>query len=145
MTYGLRHTKKYKPSIVTSFLNERDSDGNLIKRHSDVYLILRQESLQRSIGIDALRRHFDAARMNGNTSMSTDGLTDDQIFDLIEPKAVNNLTTAYEWANYLKEHEDELKAKRDEYVKTRSRQEEFEKWFKPKDKDKSEDDEPKDK
>lgn len=139
MTYGLRHTKKYKPSIVTPFLDERDENGNLIKRHSDVYLILRQESLQRSIGIDALRRHFDSSRMNGNTSMSTDGLTDDQIFDLIEPKAVNNLTTAYEWANYLKEHEEELKAKRDEYVKTRSRQEEFERWFKPKNKDKSDD------
>lgn len=137
LTYGIRHSRYYVPSVVSPFLDERDKDGKLIKRHNDVHLILRQEKLQRTIGIEALRRHFDSMRMNGNTSMSTDALTDDQLFDLIEPKAVNNLTTAYEWANYLQDHHKELQKKHKDYMKMIEKDQKFWETFKPKKEDKS--------
>lgn len=141
LTYGINHTRHYVPSVVTSLLDERDEHGRLLKRHSDVHLILRQEKLQRSIGVEALRRHFDQMRMNGNTSMSTDNLTDDQLFAMIEPKAVNNLTTAYEWANYLQDHHKELQKKHKEYMDKVAKDREFWSTFgKKDDKDKSKSD-----
>lgn len=124
-TYGIKHSRHYVPSLVTKFLDERDSDGRLIKRHNDVHLILRQEKLQRTIGVEALRRHFDSMRMNGNTSMTTDALTDDQLFNLIDPKEVNNLTTAYEFANYLQDHHKELQKRHKEYMKQAEKDREF--------------------
>lgn len=134
-TYGISHSRHYEPSVVTSFLDERDENGMLIKRHNDVHLILRQESLQRSIGIETLRRHFDQMRMNGNTSMSTDNLTDDELFQLIPPKSVNNLTTAYEWANYLQDHEADLKKKHKEYMDKVAKDRDFWRTFGKKDDD----------
>lgn len=142
LTYGIRQTRTYKPSVVSPFLDERDSDGNLIKRHSDVHLLLRQESLQKSIGVESLRQYLDRIHVNGNQAFSTDNLTNDQLLDLIPPREINNLTTQYEWMKYLEDNENQLKLKLEEYQKTRARQSDFEKWFKPKDKsdkDKSDD------
>lgn len=130
LTYGVKHSRSYVPSLVTQFLDERDEKGCMLKRHSDIHLLLRQESLQRKIGVDALRRYFDQNMMNGNRSGTTDNLTDDQLFELIPLKEVNNLTTAYEWACYLSDNEKELKSRYESYKKTRDKQDAFTKWFK---------------
>lgn len=130
MSYGVDHSKQYKPSVVAPFLREADTDGSLVKVHSDIHLLLRQKSLQRSIGVDSLRAYFDGLVNSQGSSMSTDQLSDDQLFELIPPKSVNNLTTRYEWAQYLQDHEKELKAKLSESKKFASKQKELNDWLK---------------
>ncbi len=117
MTYGISHTKEYKPSVIAPFLIDKDADGKFLKRHSDAYLLLRQNRLQETIGAESIRAYLDQQRaMHGTSLVPHDNLSDEELFSLIEPKEVNNLTTAYEFANYLKENGDKVKAKQKEIV-----------------------------
>ncbi|AXF52719.1 MAG: hypothetical protein [Microviridae sp.] len=131
MTYGIDHSKFYNPSIVSNFLSEFDEKGNFIKRHSDVHLLLRQQNLHKSIGVESLRRYFEQQNMAGNQTalFSTDNLSDDELFDLIEPKSINNLTSAYEFGRYLEAHDKELKQKVKDLRETRDRRTKFERMF----------------
>lgn len=118
LSYGLSHTKQYKPSPIAPFLIERDSKGRFIKRHSDAYLLLRQRKLQESIGVDVIRGYLDALRsVHGSSLIPHEDLTDDELFSLIEPKQVNNLTTAHEFAKFLKSNKDGIIEKHKQVVK----------------------------
>lgn len=115
MTYGVSHTKSYKPSVISPFLIDKSADGKFLKRHSDAYLLLRQNKLQQTIGAEAIRSYLDQQRAVATSSLIPhDNLTDDELFQLIEPKDVNNLTTAYEFAQYLEQNSKQVKAKHKE-------------------------------
>lgn len=115
LTYGISHTKEYKPSIIAPFLIDKSKDGKFLKRHSDAFLLLRQNKLQQTIGTDAIRAYLDNQRAAAIASLIPhDNLTDDELFQLIEPKEVNNLTTAYEFAQYLEQNSKQIKAKHKE-------------------------------
>ena len=115
LTFGISHSKEYKPSVIANYLVDKDSDGNFIKRHSDAFLLLRQKKLQETIGTEAIRAYLDQMRQNAVQSVVPhDNLSDKELFALIEPKEVNNITTAYEFAKYLKDNSDKVKAKHKE-------------------------------
>ena len=87
MTYGISHTKEYKPSVIAPFLIDKDADGKFLKRHSDAYLLLRQNRLQETIGAESIRASLDQQRaMHGNSLVPLENLSDEELFSLIEPK-----------------------------------------------------------
>lgn len=128
LSYGISHSKQYKPSIVSKFINERDEDGNLIKCHSDAWLLLRQRKLQETIGAESIRRYIDNLRVQQTTSSASD-LTDDELFALIPPKEVNNLTTSYEYSKYLQQNSDEFKKNYEKLTNMKKRNEQYTQWL----------------
>lgn len=105
-TYGMKHTRRFKPSVFTHFLSEHDDNNNLVKLHSDVYLLLHQKNIQRHIGVDAIRQYLTSMMC---PSREMPDLSDDELMELIPPKDVNNLTTSYQYCKYLQEHSDAIK------------------------------------
>lgn len=104
--YGTAHSVLYTPSVVSPMLVERDQDDNIVKINSDVHLLVRQKNLHKTIGVESLRAYVDALE---RTPIERPNLTDDELFQLIEPKDINTLTDAYQYAQYLKSHENDVK------------------------------------
>lgn len=128
LTYGISHSKEYKPSPVAKFLVEKNKEtGRFLKRHSDAFLLLRQNKLQQSIGADVIRGYLDNLRaVHGSSMIPSENLTDDELFSLIEPKSVNNLTTAHEFAQYLKANKDKIV---NDHKKLVSEKQARDKWY----------------
>ena len=105
INYGLGHSKKYKPTIVSEFTCDRDDDGKVLKVHSDVYLLLRQENLSKRIGTNAIRDYIDSLMCQ--TSV-TPQLTDDELFSMIEPKYIDNLTDAHKYAKFIEANSKDI-------------------------------------
>lgn len=106
--YGVSHSKRYNPSIVVDYLVERDDETNEVCINSDINLLLRQKTLQRRIGVDLLRDYVN--NLEREQSQKHD-FSDDELFQLIEPKDVNNITTAYQFAKYLQNNSENIKSK----------------------------------
>lgn len=107
--YTSLHSKKYQASIINPYLADKDEKDNIVKVHSDLYLLLRQQQLHKSIGLDNLRAYVD--NMQRPAQASLPNLTDDELFTLIEPKQINNITDAYQYSRYLQSHHEEIKSK----------------------------------
>lgn len=108
-TYGISHSCFYKKSPVSDYLNEIDENGRLIKRHSDVHLLLRQKHLQEIIGVDSIRTYL-GQMLQPSPKIPLPDLSDKELIELIPPKDVNNLTSAHLYAKYLQENQDKIKA-----------------------------------
>lgn len=108
--YGVKHSKSYRPSVISKFLMDVDDDGNIQQVHSDVYLLLRQKKLSQTIGSDAIRNYIDSLYVGSHASLTTD-FSDEELFDCIVPKEINNITDAHKYAQYLKAHSDDVKTK----------------------------------
>lgn len=104
--FGHGHSKKYKRPIISDFLTSKDANGNIIKRHSDLYLLLRQEHLQHAIGVEEIRKYVDNLYQPQATRPT---FTDEELFQLIEPKDVNNITDAYNFARFLQSKDDDIR------------------------------------
>lgn len=130
MRYGIAHSKQYKPSVISAFLADRDDKGNLLKLRSDVHLLIHQKTLQRDVGTDVVRDYFDSIARHSDPSFDTSKLTNDQLFALIPPKAVNNLTTRWEYSRYLEEHDKELKQRFKDYKEAYEKQSDLDRWLK---------------
>lgn len=105
--YGLGHTKKYTKSIVCDFLASVSSDEDkVVQFRSDVNLILRQKNLHNTIGIDNLRNYLQNLDQGQPISHH---FSDDELFDLIDPKGVNTITDAFEFSKYIEKHDAEIK------------------------------------
>lgn len=122
--YGLGHSKFYTKSVVADFLIDRDDNGNVININSDVNLILRQKSLYRKVGIENLRDYVQNLMHEDKTRDMRD-FSDDELFQLIEPKSINNITTAYEYAKYLQAHSKQLKERYEDMRKERDNYEAY--------------------
>lgn len=105
INYGLSHSKKYKPTIVSEFTCDRDDDGRVLKVHSDVYLLLRQENISKKVGTNAIRDYIDSLVTQPST---TPQLTDDELFSMIEPKYIDNLTDAHKYAKFIEANSKDL-------------------------------------
>lgn len=114
--YGSKHTKKYVKSVVADFLVEENEDKSEMQIISDINLLLRQKSKHRAVGIDLLRDYVDNLQYKQPIQHN---FTDEELFSLIEPRFVNNHTTMYEYARYMQEHSNQMKAKYDELVKAK--------------------------
>lgn len=106
--YGAKHSIYYTPSVISPILTERDENGDIVKINSDVYFLLRQKNLHQSVGIESIRAYLDSIERQ---PIERPELTDDELFSLIEPKSINTLTDAYQYARYLESHSDEIKVK----------------------------------
>lgn len=132
IAYGSAHTNRYKPSIFAgvSVYHGKDYD----EYHNDIHLLLHQKDFEKKIGVDNLRRFIDTLDAHvASHQPTTQDLSDEDLFKLIEPKSINNLTEAYEYSKYLKEKHEETKARiraykayKDDYAK---RQKSFEEFF----------------
>ena len=126
---GIAHTKRYTKSIVADFLVDKDEENGFTKLHSDVNLLLRQKTIHRKIGLDALR---DYVQNLERTETNKHDFTDDELFSMIEPKDINNLTTAYEYAKYLEHQSEAIKEKYKKMKKDKETYDEYVKMFRPK-------------
>lgn len=117
--YGLGHSKFYTKSVVADYLVDvsRDED-KVTKVNSDVNLLLRQKTLHRRIGVDLLRDYVDNLQRD---LPEHHNFTDDELFHLIEPKSINNLTTGYEYAKYIQASGETMR-KRFEELKSLKKQ-----------------------
>lgn len=107
ISYGVSHHKKYRPSIISKFLMDVDEE-RIIQVHSDTYLLLRQKNLAQTIGADSIRQYIDSLLVSHSP---TPEFTDEELFQSIIPREINNITDANKYAQYLKSHHDEIKAK----------------------------------
>ena len=122
LQYGLSHSKRYVPSPIREFLVERDAESNFIKMKSDVHLLLHQKDMQKHIGTSVIQRYIDEQRQSAMQSLIPhENLTDDELFNLIEPKEVNNITTAYEFAKYLQSNSKEFNKRYNDAVEAKRR------------------------
>ena len=121
-TYGLGHSQSYSKSVVSDFLctvSSDDCEDHLkpIKLSSDIHLLLREKSIHRRIGVDVLRDYVEQLQQK-ESELSRANLTDDELFQLIEPKSVNNLTSSYMYAKYLKDNSDKVKERYNTLIKS---------------------------
>lgn len=130
--YGVGHSKFYSKSVISDFLVDRDEDNNIVHVNSDVNLLLRQKTIHRKIGIENLRDYIEGLMSQDKTD-GMQNFSDDELFQLIEPKSVNNLTTCYEYAKYLQDNAEKVKAKFDDLKKQKTSYEAYMKKFHPKD------------
>lgn len=117
--YGIRHSRTYKPSVVSPFLFDRDEEDNIVGIHSDVYFLLRQKNIEEKIGIQKLRDYITDLQIE--RKIGTEQLSDDELFKLIEPKSINTITDAYQFSKYLRDKQDDIIAKAKEIQKYKSR------------------------
>lgn len=113
VSFGVGHTKRFVPSVLTNFLPLRDENGKVIKIMSDVSLLRHQKDLEKKIGVDSVRRYLEKLDASSRVSspLSSRDLSDDELFSLIEPKEINNLTDSYQYAKYLASRSSEVKDK----------------------------------
>ncbi len=110
--YGIGHTKRYTKSIVCDYLvDTSDDDDKVVKINNDVNLLLRQKTLHRVIGVDLLRDYVNNLQRDLPEQYN---FTDDELFQLIEPKSINNLTTGFQYAKYIQSNGESIRKKFDE-------------------------------
>lgn len=107
LVYGAKHTKRYRPSVISSVLCDVDENGNLQALHSDAYFLLRQKNLHEKIGVEAIRTYLDRMGLGASSPDGTN-LSDDELIALIPPKDVDNLTDVWKYGRYLQEKGKEI-------------------------------------
>lgn len=119
-TYGLQHSKKYIKSVVADFLvnSSTDDEDKEVKINSDINLLLRQKTIHRSVGIDLLRDYVQNLQRENSEQYN---FSDDELFSMIEPREINNLTTMYEYARYMQDNSKQIKSKFEELVKSKEK------------------------
>ena len=126
ISYGDAHSKRYQPSVISSFLIEKDEKGNIIRFNNDVKLLLRQKDLHKSIGYDCIRAYVDTLN---RTHEQPHNLTDDQLMSLIPPDGIDTITDVYQYNKYLDAHKDTIKKHYDEYQARAKREKEWYKYY----------------
>ena len=116
--YGLAHTKEYQPTVVSKFLIDKDSKGRCIQRHSDVYLFLRDQKLQKSVGLETLKEYVESFRTPETPAID---LTDEQLMSLIPPKDLYTQTERRMYMEYLESKSKEIQESYKELHETGSR------------------------
>ncbi len=113
-----KHSKQLDTTTLFKLLSSQDESGRCVKYHSDIYLLLREKNLEKMISQETLRNYVDSLRTN--VAPSPD-LTDEELFQLIEPREVDNITDAYQFSRYLRENSDKFKGKYEELKKAHDR------------------------
>lgn len=108
--FGARHSKMYKPSLVSTFLASYDKNtGECIKVHSDVQLLLRQKALQDTIGLESLKSYIE--KLERPNYGARPQLTDDELLSMIEPRSINTITDCYQYSLFIADNEQRFKEK----------------------------------
>lgn len=129
--FGLAHSNFYVKSIVRDYLFDVSNDDDKVcKLHSDINLILRQKTIHRNIGIPALRDYVQSLEFS---QPDQHDFSDEELMQLIPPKDVNNLTTAFEYTRYIKNNEKQMKQNYDDLKKFKSDRENYLKKYSYKD------------
>lgn len=124
--YGASHSKFYSKSVVADYLVEQDDTTKEVKLISDLHLLLRQQKVHNSIGVNLLRDYVQNMELKRPDKHD---FTDDELFRLIEPKDINNITTAYEYARYLKDNSDKVKSRYDDLKREKNAYDEYVRTF----------------
>lgn len=124
--YGISHSKRYAKSPVADFLIDKVGESdNDICICNDIKLLLREKNIHKQIGVDLLRDYVEQLQRSAPTSSEQVSFTDEELFQLIEPKDINNLTTSYLYARYLQDNDKKLKSRYDEFVERKKDYETF--------------------
>lgn len=115
--YAIGHSKKYSKSPVADFLIDSHGDSeNDICLCNDIKLLLREKNLHKKIGSDLLRDYVESLQKQSSLDSEHVNFSDEELFQLIEPKDINNLTTSYLYAKYIKDNESKLKSRYDDIL-----------------------------
>lgn len=105
--YGSGHTRRYSKSPLSSFLVQKSSDDiEVVHYCSDVHILLRQKNLHKTIGVDVLRSYFENI---DNGAPDSHHFSDDELFDLIDPKGIGTITDAFEFSKFIEKQDADLK------------------------------------
>lgn len=111
-SYCAKHSRHYKPSVVAQWLMSKDDKGNILKFHSDIHFLIRQKEINKHVSAEVLRSYIDKLHYQGEARPQ---LSDDELFSLIEPREVNTITDAWQFAKYLEQNQQKIKSKYDDF------------------------------
>ena len=105
--YGSGHTRKYSKSVLADYCVQVSNDDDKVVHYcSDVHILLRQKNLHKTIGIDVLRTYFENI---DNGAPDSHHFTDDELFELVDPKGLGTITDAFEFSKYIEKQDADLK------------------------------------
>ncbi|UPW41735.1 internal scaffolding protein [Peromfec virus RodF8_8] len=99
------HEPSVKPSVVSQVLLT-ECDG-CKKFHSDIHAILREKSLSDVISPESLRQIVDDM-VRPRPDSSSEGLSDDQLFDTIFDRRCTDFNDWHQITKYLSENREEV-------------------------------------
>lgn len=114
ISYGALHSKKYRKQLIEDLTLCHDCDDNVIKKHSDIYLMLRQKALNTESQMTILRDYMSKIQIR---EIRDQQLTDDQLHSIVNFRDINTITDAYEYSQFLAKNQNKL---RDGYNKLKS-------------------------
>lgn len=124
--YGDKHSVKFQKSVLDDFLTDTTLDDDdhkeVVKVHSDIHLLLRQQSLQRTIGLEQLRMYIDKMI---SPPAEQHNLSDDELLSMIEPR-LDTITDAYEFSQYLQKNHEYIKGKYEHFQNLKKQMKTFE-------------------
>lgn len=91
---------KYVPSFVAqcSF----DTEGDVTKFHSDLYLLMHQKNITDKIGIDNIKEYLKQINANYATSdTSMSNLTDEQLMEMCKDRRFNTITDNFQFQRMI--------------------------------------------
>lgn len=109
--YGAGHSKKYQPQLIEELTISCDCDENVIKKHSDLYLMLRQKQIDSDAKMSILRDYINGMQIREPVDHN---LTDEQLHQIVSFRDINTITDAYEYSQFLAKNQHKL---RDGYKK----------------------------
>lgn len=123
VNFGVENSQIYQPSVLSQVSVHKIGDQPYqIKISSDTHLLLRQKDLAKQLGADSLRSYIDSINQNAPSNLPK--LSDDELFQLIEPKSINTLTDAYEYSKYIQSHQDDIKSRYSSIMKAQQLEQE---------------------
>lgn len=114
ISYGSAHSKHYKPQLVESLTICHDCDNNAVKKHTDIYLMLRQKALTQESQLTILRDYMSNIQIR---EIRDQQLTDEQLHSIVNFRDINTITDAYEYSQFLAKNQNKL---RDGYNKIKA-------------------------
>lgn len=118
--FGHQHSRIYKKTVISDFLESIDKDGECVKVHSDIHLLLRQKKIQDTIGLESLRQYIDKIE-RPNTGPRPQ-LSDAELMTLIEPRELNTITDMYQYSRFIQDNEAKMLDKYNQLKEAHKRQ-----------------------
>lgn len=106
ISYGSAHSKHYKPQLIESLTICHDCDNNAVKKHTDIYLMLRQKALTQESQLTILRDYMSNIQIR---EIRDQQLTDDQLHSIVNFRDINTITDAFEYSQFLAKNQAKLR------------------------------------
>ena len=118
--YNMDNNIVFTPDIISEMQSLKDNDGNLIRVMSDIEFILHNNSHRKyDVPASVLRDYLDKVQdLNLTQSFNHHKFSDEELIAALIPRDVNTITDAYQFSKYLRDHNETIKNRIDEYLNT---------------------------